>query len=346
MVRLRRHSLYLRMPRQSSSRKWPHWKLSAFRNVVSVTLPVVAAFIVRLIFGVSDWSTFYTVMSLTFLVLCPYLIGVIAIHYSTGDHYKKIWYSVMFPWIHIIIFFIATILLQVEGLACWVMIFPIFLVPASLGGLTARYFRLRKSKRAGNLHLSLAVLLPFLMAPVEQMIGSIPGFYKAYTYIDISAPAETIWDHVTRVGEIQPSEDHSGLTKLLRLPRPIKAELNYNGAGAEREAIFAGGLIFNERVLQYEDRELMTFSIKANTHDIPSTTLDDHILIGGDYFDVLKGSYKLEQLDKNQFRLHLYSEFKLSTTFNFYASIWARWIMKDIQHNILQIIKQRSETKD
>ena len=220
---------------------------------------------------------------------------------------------------------------------------PIFLLFASLGGLTARYFRLRKSKRANNLQLSLAVLLPFVLSPVEQLIGSIPGFYKADTYIDIQAPKERIWSHVTRVSEIKPNEDRSVLTKLLQLPRPIRAELNYNGVGAERAAIFAGGLIFNEKVIEYEDQKLMKFSIKANTFEIPSTTFDNHILIGGDYFDVLQGTYELEPLGENKFRLHLYSEFKLSTTFNFYASIWGLWIMKDIQNNILQVVKKRSE---
>jgi hypothetical protein len=48
-------------------------------------------------------------------------------------------------------------------------------------------------------------------------------------------------------------------------------------------------------------------------------------------------------LNNDTYRLHLYSHFKLSTHFNFYASWWARWIMKDIQQNILQIEKQRAE---
>jgi hypothetical protein len=42
-------------------------------------------------------------------------------------------------------------------------------------------------------------------------------------------------------------------------------------------------------------------------------------------------------------RLHLNSEFKIKTTFNFYAGWWAKWIMKDIQNNILQIEKKRAE---
>jgi hypothetical protein len=87
----------------------------------------------------------------------------------------------------------------------------------------------------------------------------------------------------------------------------------------------------------------MVFSIKAYPYEIPSTTMDKHVVIGGQYFDVLNGTYELEKLNEKTYRLHLYSQFKLTTTFNFYASWWVRWIMKDIQNNILQVVRQRAE---
>lgn len=139
--------------------------------------------------------------------------------------------------------------------------------------------------------------------------------------------------------------DKGWLTKSLGFPRPVKAELNYLGVGAYREAIFTNGLVFHETVTDYEDKKKMVFTIKANPHEIPSTTMDEHVVIGGNYFDVLNGTYELEKLDDNTYRLHLYSHFKLTTTFNFYASWWAKWIMKDIQNNILQVEKQRAENE-
>src|SRR6267154_972643 len=126
-------------------------KDNLFRQLVVVAIPVLAAFAVRFLFGVSDWSTLYTVMSLTYFILTPYLIGIITIYFSIGEHHKRRWYSATFPWVPIIIFFLLSIFLKIEGLACWIMIFPVFLLFASLGGLTARYFRLRKSRRANNL---------------------------------------------------------------------------------------------------------------------------------------------------------------------------------------------------
>lgn len=59
----------------------------------------------------------------------------------------------------------------------------------------------------------------------------------------------------------------------------------------------------------------------------------------------MDGTYELQQLNNDTYLLKLYSNFKLKTTFNFYASIWAKWIMSDIQDNILKVIKVRSEHK-
>src|SRR5207344_1179931 len=101
------------------------------------------------------------------------------------------------------------------------------------------------------------------------------------------------------------------LTKFLGFPRPIKAELNYDGVGASREAIFSGGLTFHETVLVYEEKKKMQFSIRAFPYEIPSTTMDKHVVIGGDYFDVLDGTYELKKINETTYRLHLYSHFKL-----------------------------------
>lgn len=232
-----------------------------------------------------------------------------------------------------------------EGWACWIMALPVFLIFASIGGLLGGYLKVRKAKKTGQINISLFILLPFILSPIERMIKVIPGQYKAYTSIDVHSSADKIWSNITRVREIKKEQNKGYLTQFLGFPRPIKAELDFEGVGAYREAIFSGGLVFHEKVLTYEHKKKMNFSITADPHEIPSTTMDEHIVIGGDYFDVLDGTYELEQLNDSTYRIHLYSHFKLSTTFNFYASWWAGWIMKDIQNNILQVIKQRVENE-
>ncbi len=304
-------------------------------------IPTIYALIMRLFFGVSTWNEIFNMMSKTFLFLLPTIVGALAIYFSDIEKVKNLSYRVFIPWIPVLSFFFITLIFLIEGWPCLLMILPIFLISSSVGGLIGGYYKLRK--KDNKLYVSTLLIIPFILSPIENNIGPTISPYKAYTYIDINAPAEKIWANVTRVREISELEDKGWLTKLLNFPRPVRAELNFEGEGAYREAIFTNGLVFHETVTEYIDKKKMTFQIKALPHEIPLTTMDEHLVIGGKYFDVLNGTYELERLSENTYRLHLYSIFKLNTTFNVYASWWAIYIMKDIQNNILQIEKSRSE---
>ncbi|MBS1538962.1 MAG: hypothetical protein JST20_14585 [Bacteroidetes bacterium] len=308
-----------------------------------IAIPTGYAILLRLFFGATTWEKIFTMMSVTFLFLLPSIVGALTVYFSKEENVKKIPYRVFTPWIPIFAFVLITLVLAVEGWPCLLMILPIFLIAASIGGLIGGYFKLKKSDN--KLYISILTLLPLFVSPIEQYIGANSTPYKAYTYIDIKAPADKIWSNVTRVREISEEQDKGWLTNLLNFPRPVKAELNFEGVGAYREAIFTNGLVFHETVTEYIDKKKMSFSIKAHPHEIPLTTMDEHLVVGGKYFDVLNGTYELEKLNETTYRLHLSSNFTLTTTFNFYASWWANSIMKDIQNNILQIEKQRAETE-
>lgn len=308
---------------------------------IALGLPCVYAIAVRFLFGVDKWQHFFTVMTLTFVFLLPFIMGALTLYFSSAENRKRRAYRIFAPWVPVFIFLALTIAFAWEGWGCWLMVLPVFLIGSSIGGVLGE--RLRRWEGGQNLHVSLLILLPVFASPIEQLIGFLPADYEAYTYIDIDAPAETIWKNVTRVREIAVNEDQGWLTRLLGLPRPVKAELDFEGVGATREAIFTKGLIFHETVSEYVEGRKMVFSIKAYPHEISPLAMDEHVVIGGKYFDVLNGVYLLEKRGNNKHRLHLYSHFKLSTNFNFYAGYWATWIMKDIQNNILQVEKQRSE---
>ncbi|MCB0518620.1 MAG: hypothetical protein H6577_04800 [Lewinellaceae bacterium] len=317
-----------------------HW-----RWLLIIGIPILFALIIRGIYGLNGrvWEELFSVMSVTFLLLLPFAVGAITIYLSDIEKVKSKAYRFFMPWLPIFGFFILTLLLSIEGWACWVMILPVFLLAASIGGFIAGYYKLRNAKKNGKLYVSLLALLPLLISPIEQSIKTIPGTYKAYTFIDIKAAPQAIWSNVTRVATIQEKQDKGWLAKFLDFPRPIKAELDFEGVGASREAIFSKGLVFHELVREYQHQKKMVFTIKANPYEIPSTTMDEHIVVGGDFFDVLDGTYELEKLNENDYRLHLYSHFEMKTNFNFYASYWGKLIMQDIQNNILQVIKYRAE---
>ncbi|RCH55760.1 hypothetical protein DJ568_06335 [Mucilaginibacter hurinus] len=303
-------------------------------------IPLLFALIIHFIFD-GDFSEFLKIMSLSFIFFVPFGIGLLTVYFSSIKNINTPGYRFTAPWVSVLLFLLITLCFSIEGWACWLMVLPVFFIASSIGGYVGAKLKIKTKK--GKTYLSALVMLPFLISPIENYTGAHPSIYKAYTFIDIDAEKDDIWSNVTRVKTIAPKQDNGWLTSSLGFPRPIRAELNYNGVGGYRKAIFDKGLIFHEAVTDYTEGRSMSFTITANPHEIPSTAMDEHVVIGGKYFDVMDGTYELDQLNRKKYRLHLYSHFKLSTTFNFYASIWANWIMKDIQNNILQVIKQRAE---
>ena len=331
------------------------------KSLFAVCLATVYGLLMRLFFGFADGLL--EVMSVAFIFIVPLGIGALTVRFSDPARIKSSAYSFFMPWLSSLALLVVTIAIAVEGTICWVMAYPVFAIMAGIGGLIMRGYLLRQQRvlendldektldsgkdfrNNGNLQVSVLLLLPLFVALLERTIEFHPQVFTAYNTIDIQAIDTTIWSNVTRVRDISAAEDRSGINRLLGMPRPIRAELDTLAVGGAREAIFERGLVFHETVFEYDHLRCMAFSIKANPDEIPPTAMDEHVVVGGKYFDVLEGRYTLEPLGDGRYRLHLSSRFVVSTSFNSYSGLWARWIMSDIQENILQVIKGRSERR-
>src|SRR4051812_32678665 len=121
-------------------------KRKLIKTLIILGIPVLFAFGMRGMFGLRNWEALYSVMSITFIFLVPFGIGALCIALSGVEKVKSAAYRIFFPWVPILLFFFLTLAFSIEGFACWIMILPLFLIAASLGGLTAGYFKLRKSR--------------------------------------------------------------------------------------------------------------------------------------------------------------------------------------------------------
>ncbi|WP_373330908.1 hypothetical protein [Salmonirosea aquatica] len=227
-----------------------------------------------------------------------------------------------------------------EGFICALMALPIFAIMASLGGFIGiNLFKRNRSK----VLVSALLVLPLLVAPIESQFKLSEKIFSENTSIVINATDEVVWQNLTRVRPITESENKRSLFQFMGFPRPLEAELDTVAVGGVRKAIFDRGLFFTETVTQMLPLQVLAFSIEADPESIPPAALDEHVMVGGKYFDVLEGKYEIEKLNNGKILLHLSSQFRLSTRFNFYSGFWSKLIMRDIQENILEIIKERCE---
>ncbi|HZY63257.1 MAG TPA: hypothetical protein VFE38_12105 [Edaphobacter sp.] len=294
-----------------------------------------------------NWSSpspnTFAVMTATFIFGSPVVIGILTIRRAEAHSPIRVWQWILLPWISVGLMLVTLWLFVIEGTICVVMAAPIALVCASIGGVIGGIWgRLHKPS---NRILTCIAVLPLIFAPLEARVTAPPSTRTVASEILIHAPAATIWQNIERVPAIAPSELRSTWTYRIGFPRPIEATLSYEGVGGVRHASFERGLLFIETITAWEPQHRIAFSIKADSAHIPTTTLDEHVTIGGRYFDVLNGEYTLEPLANGDTMLHLVSHQRLSTDFNDYAGLWTDAVMQNIQNNILIVIKHRCEAR-
>ncbi len=283
------------------------------------------------------------VVSLSFICSVPFACGAISVaiaRWSGNDGWLNP--AIFGPCIALLLGLVICIVFKIEAMICVIMAAPILFVAAIIGGLLAHLSLPRNSKDC-RLHLTFAVFLPFIAAYLE---GSLhwPTETKAIkNTILIQASAEKIWPEIASVAAIAPEQIENRWIYHIGFPKPIAATLDRQGVGGIRIATFERGVSFYETVTEWNQPHKLAFTIHADPDFIPRTAFDQHIIVGGRFYDVLDGIYEIETLSPNTCRLHLTSRHRLSTRFNSYAGWWSEKIMDQIQGSILEVIRKRAE---
>ena len=256
------------------------------------------------------------VMSVAFIIVLPFSMGYITIGIRARKSHVGILARIFGPWVAVLLALAICAMAIWEGAICIVMLAPIALLCASLGGLVAGTAVNPKHPKSALLSIVLVGALPFASTPLERRLSPKPDIRSVESSIEIHSDAATIWKNIERVPAISTEELPAAWNRAIGFPRPIEATLDHEGTGGVRHATFAGGVLFIETVDVWEPLRRLGFSIRADTNSIPPTTLDEHVTVGGPYFDVLHGEYILESVSPDVVRLRLVSRHRVSTDFN------------------------------
>lgn len=301
----------------------------------------------RITFGLKiEWlEGVFSAVSFVFLFTVPFVLGVLTIR-SAARFGSTSWATWIFrPWAACLMLAFVLAVLAWEGAICLVIAAPIYLFMSSLGGVTAGLHD-RSARRRGydpsNFRFGIVLALPVLLAPIEQRFATKTEKRVVETSIQIAADPATVFRNLAEVREIHSDERPHGFFQRIGIPRPLEATLSYAGVGAVRDARFVEGIRFVETLTRYEPGRSLAFNIAVDPGSI-GDTLDEHVRVGGPYFDAEYGEFDIEPKPGGVVLLRLWSRHRLATHFNFYASLWTDAIMRDLQNGICAIIKRRSE---
>lgn len=271
-------------------------------------------------------------------MLLPYTIGLIGNFVMLKRRDMGVVEAAVWPWVYTAGVAIAVLVASFGLLLCLVISAPLLLPAASLGGITA--WLLVKYPKTAFILLCVSLFSPFLAAPVEAQFDVPVVVTTTHTYIDINASKEAVWNNITSVSPIGEAEQSMHWLHWLGIPKPLSAELNQEGVGGVRIGRFEDGLRFDETITAWSRYEQISFEIVESSGSLLPRPLD---MIDGEYFDVLAGTYRLEELPNGMIRLHFSSDHQLETRFNRYGAWWMDLVMRNLQHYILEIIKVRAE---
>jgi hypothetical protein len=298
--------------------------------------------VLRLVFSgeVAAGLVSFETVSIAFAILVPVAIGAITVYLAEKQLRRSVQYYIFAPWWSVLICVLGSAITLLEGSICIVMATPLFLLFGSVGGVVMGMIcRLyRKPVYAVN---SLA-LLPFLVAIGETGQPIPGGFAEIQRSIHVAAPSGVVWHYINYPTDIKPAELAGGFAYRIGVPYPVEARTLQPGVGGMRRLVWQRGVTFDEEITAWEEGRHIAWRYLFDANSFPPGSMDEHVEIGGRYFDLDDTSYTLTP-EAGGTRLDISVKFRVSTRFNWYARPWAEFLISDTAEAILMFYKNRSE---
>ncbi|WP_460621271.1 SRPBCC family protein [Hymenobacter tenuis] len=312
-------------------------KSSRIRTLlIGLTAGVVYAFLMMLVVNSQHRN-----VSVAYIFVLPLVLGAIPVLFSTKEQLQLYKTDLLTPWAITITFFFLSLINGFEGMICLVIIIGPFVLLGSLGAFIYRLLKLKRKSSNNLLYMSL--LMPLAVLLLESNMELVNQVDTVETKVVIHASQESIWENVKNVRNIKPSEIEPHFVHLIGVPKPLDGQLSQEGVGGVRSITWEKGIKFREIIKTWDNGNGFSYDIDVDPLSIPPKTLDEHVMIGGKYFDVIAGSYKIENLSQDKSVVTLTCTYRVTTNLNFYSRLWANFILDDFNQMILEVIKKRSE---
>ncbi len=269
----------------------------------------------------------------------PALAGFIIMWFRPKNSFKTFGKSVAWLLSIMLLSVLGSWVSGLEGLICITVALIPILFGTLLGGVL--YLCYDRWKKLSKSTLSVASL-PILAIALADVIPANPEVYQISNSILIDAPPAVVFQMLKSIPDITPAEVETRPTHLLGVPKPTAAVWEEGENGAVRHSYWSDEVHFLERITAYDPARRIAWDFEFPEGWAPEGIEDQHVKVGGPYFDVLRGEYVLEEKD-GKTQLTLTSWTYDGSGMGVYAEFWHNFFFDDFHDVILHVVKARTE---
>jgi uncharacterized protein YndB with AHSA1/START domain len=294
----------------------------------------------RLVFW-GDANEAFDVMMASFTLLVPVAVGAVTV-YTAERTRRRSWASYFWSAAAAnALFVVGAFIILIEGIICTIIAVPLFsLIGGCAGLLTGAICRWRG--RPTPTVLSVTVF-PLIFGAVEQHLP-LPNRIDSVTVSRlIEASPDAVWQAIMHADAIRPEEIGSAWMYRIGVPLPLLAITESVDGERVRHIEMGKGIRFDQLVVDWEPAQLVRWTYRFTGDSFPPWALDEHVRIGGPYFDLEDTSYELHRVEDGTL-VTAQMRYRVSTHFNWYARLVARFLVGDFEATALAFYAQRAES--
>lgn len=301
---------------------------------------VLAGLALRLVFSGEPGSPYAAMMG-AFIYLSPIIVGAVTVYLAETRQRRSWAYYIWAPFLANVLYVIGTLLVMIEGLVCAAVIVPLFAALGSVGGLIMGAV-CRLTNWPKQVLFSVGIL-PLILGSVETNVPLLDRIGTVERTSIIDARPEEIWKQLLNAQDIRPEEVDRAWVYRIGVPVPLAGVTHQTPDGPVRRVTMGKGIYFDQVAADWHENRHVRWTYRFYENSFPRYALDDHVVIGGHYFDLTDTSYTLTPKG-DQTALRVRIQYRVSTRFNWYADPVARVLLGNVADVNLEYYRHRSES--
>lgn len=327
-------------PPQSSVRQESSGgRVLPFSSGWPLVVGALVGLVLRLIFSGKPGDAYATMLG-SFIYLAPLIVGAVTVYLAERLQPRSWLYYAGAGFLANVLFVLGSLVVLIEGMICAVVIAPLFGLMGAVGGLLMGVV-CRWTGRPGRM-LSCAALVPLVLGALEPALPIAKRLRTVERSVAIAASPAQVWHAIQHATDIQPHEVERGWIFRIGVPLPQGGITEETAEGRVRRITMGKSVHFDQIVTRWEPERLMRVRYRYAADSFPPNAMDEHVVLGGHYFDVEEADYELTPQGETT-QLTIRMRYRVSTPFNWYADPIARALFADFEAVMLELYRRRSE---